>query len=69
MSKHEWELFVNPRNGRVQVMACGACGIAKGLEAIIKLCAPTAEGEHRMIKAGWQKNTNAKQSKSGLIIM
>ena len=69
MSKHEWELFRNPRNGRVQVMACGVCGVTKGLEAVIQLCRPTEVVDHRMIKAGWLKNTNSKHSKSGLIIM
>ena len=69
MRKHEWELFKNPRNGRVQVMACGVCGVTKGLEAVVQLCRPSGVEGHRMLKAGWLKNTNSKQSKSGLIIM
>lgn len=69
MNKHEWELFRNPRNGRVQVMACGVCGVTKGLEAVIQLCRPIEAEDHRMIKAGWLKNVSSGQSQSGLIIM
>ena len=51
---HNWVTFSNPRNGRVKVLACAACGVAKSAISDNLSCVPLAVEDHHMKKMGWE---------------
>ena len=51
---HNWVTFSNPRNGRVKVLACAACGVAKGSISDKVGCTTLAVENHHMKKMGWE---------------
>ncbi len=53
-SDHDWVRFHNPRNRKVNVVACVRCGIAKGPISSNVVCEELDQDSHRMQKMGWQ---------------
>ena len=51
---HNWVTFSNPRNGRVRVLACATCGVAKGGISDNLSCTTLAIENHHMKKMGWE---------------
>ena len=51
---HNWVQFSNPRNGRVRILACAACGVAKGVASDNVGCVTLATENHHMKKMGWE---------------
>ena len=49
---HEWVMFSNPRNGRIQVSACKHCGTMHSPALAARTCQPEV-GKNAMKTKGW----------------
>jgi len=49
---HEWVMFSNPRNGRIQVSACKHCGIMHSPALAARTCQPEMS-KNAMKAKGW----------------
>lgn len=57
---HQWQIFTNPRNGKIRVEACEVCGCLRSAQTLKTNCNVMDETtNNKMLELGWTTNRSA----------
>ncbi len=55
---HNWVIFSNPRNGKIKITACHACGVMLPENSAAGVCSGASK-KHPILNKGWTTNGTA----------